>query len=143
MVPDPSQDFRQLCALHGLAVTHQRQVIYETLRTLHGHPSPEEVFTAVKPKVPAISLGTVYKTIHTFLAHGLLREVSPHHGTLRIEANTQPHHHFVCLRCRTVIDLDESGVEPIRLTGRLPAGFQVKRMCLEVTGLCASCAGSQ
>ena len=59
--------FRDLCHQHGWAVTHQRQIIFETLMAMPGHPSPEEVFERVRKKIPAISLATVYKTIHTFL----------------------------------------------------------------------------
>jgi len=42
-----SKPFRELCREHGIAVTHQRQVLYETMRTMHGHPSPEEVYDLV------------------------------------------------------------------------------------------------
>ena len=30
--------FRDLCAEHGIAVTHQRQVLYEVMRGMDGHP---------------------------------------------------------------------------------------------------------
>ena len=53
--------FRSLCEQHGLAVTHQRQVIFETLTAMHGHPSPEAVYDLVKDQIPSISLATVYK----------------------------------------------------------------------------------
>jgi Fur family peroxide stress response transcriptional regulator len=51
--------FRELCHQHGLAATHQRQVIYEAVMALPGHPSPEAVFDKVRRKIPSISLGTV------------------------------------------------------------------------------------
>src|SRR5512140_643626 len=107
--------FRELCRAHGLAMTHQRQVIYETLISMPGHPSPEEVFDRVRKKIPAISLATVYKTIHTFVDSGILNEVSLHHGSLRVDHNMVPHHHFVCKECKSILDVDESAFEPLRL----------------------------
>ena len=35
------EQFRELAAKHGLAVTHQRQVVYEAVIAAHGHHSPD------------------------------------------------------------------------------------------------------
>src|ERR1700757_4627347 len=99
-------DFRTLCHRHRLAATHQRQVIYETVMSLPGHPSPEQIYGKVRRKIPSISLATVYKNIRTFLDSGVLREVSLHHGSLRVDPNDVPHHHLVCTRCKAITDLD-------------------------------------
>src|ERR1700760_495352 len=119
--------FRELCADHGLAATHQRQVLYEVMQRMPGHPSPEEVYARVKKRVPAISLATVYKNIHLFVERGVLKELSMHHGSLRVELNTHLHHHMVCSQCKAIADIDEHslGIPPARAT--LPGGFQVER----------------
>lgn len=135
-------EFRRLCREKGLAVTHQRQVIYEALMAEHGHPSPEAVYERVKEKIPSISLGTVYKNIHTFLDAGLLREVSLHHGSLRLETNLHPHHHLVCARCKSIVDFPVHDLEPLQWKGKLPDGFQVERYSVEIVGVCAVCASA-
>lgn len=143
MATDAASAFRELCNQQGLAVTHQRQVIYEVMQSMQGHPSPEEVYLEVRARVPAISLATVYKNIHIFLASGILREVSPHHGSLRIETNSKPHHHLVCTQCRNIQDIGEiellgfSGYRPNR--GNMPHGFLAQRFAVDVLGLCADC----
>ncbi|HYZ82996.1 MAG TPA: transcriptional repressor [Bryobacteraceae bacterium] len=134
------ESFRQLCLEHGLAVTHQRQVLYEALMSFEGHPSPEAVFEKVRQQIPSISLGTVYKNIKTFVESGLIREVSLHHGSTRLETNLEPHHHLVCERCRAIYDVDEADVEPVRLRRELPPGFEPHRYSLEFIGLCHTCA---
>jgi Fur family transcriptional regulator, peroxide stress response regulator len=139
----PVEEFRRLCTEHGLSVTHQRQVIYEALLNAEGHPSPELVFEQVRRRIPSISLGTVYKNIKTFVESGLIREVSLHHGSARLEKNLEPHHHLVCERCKSITDLHEEDVEPVRLKRRLPAGFRARRYSLEFIGLCQACAGKQ
>src|SRR6185437_12655052 len=106
--------FRELCADHGLTATHQRQVLYEVMQTMPGHPSPEEVYARVKKRVPAISLATVYKNIHLFVERGVLRELSMHHGSIRVEVNDHHHHHMVCSHCKAIVDIEEKdlGVVP-------------------------------
>lgn len=133
-------EFRALCAAKGFSHTHQRQVIYEALLALSGHPSPEAVYEAVRQQIPSISLATVYKNLKTFVDCGLLAEVSLHHGSARLETNLTPHHHFVCTRCRAILDVEESDLEPVRLKNDAPCGFTVHRYSVEVIGICKDCS---
>src|SRR5208282_4134182 len=134
-------DFRALCHRHHLAATHQRRVIYQAVMSLPGHPSPEDIYGRVRQKVPSISLATVYKNIRTFLDSGMLREVSLHHGSLRVEGNHHPHHHLVCVSCKSITDLDEAHLGPLRFRQALPQGFQVRRVAVDVLGVCEACSG--
>jgi Fe2+ or Zn2+ uptake regulation protein len=136
----PESTFRQLCAGKGLAVTHQRQVIWDILLSLHGHPSPESVYEQARQKIPSISLATVYKNIRTFIDHGLLSEVSLHHGPARLETNMHPHHHMVCIGCRSIVDVPDDLLEPVRLRSGAPPNFEVHRYSVEIHGFCSECA---
>lgn len=133
-------EFRGLCRQHNLAATHQRRVIYDTVMSLHGHPSPELIYDGVRKKIPTISLATVYKNVRTFLDSGMLREVSFHHGSLRVEPNEHEHHHLVCVHCKQITDLDTDSLGPVRVKERLPRGFRVTRIAVDVLGICAACA---
>ena len=139
MLVDETRSFRELCQEHGIAVTHQRQVLYEVMKTMHGHPSPEEVYARVKKKVPAISLATVYKNIHLFVESGVFREVSMHHGSVRVEMNGEAHHHMVCSKCKRITDIGEKELGLVAKRDRLPGGFLVERYAVDVIGVCAKC----
>jgi Fur family peroxide stress response transcriptional regulator len=132
--------FRERCRALGLAVTHQRELIYSLLAASGLHPSPEAIYARLRRRIPTLSLGTVYRNIKVFIDAGLIREVSPLHERLRLDANLEPHHHLVCARCKKVEDLPEDGLEPVRFRGGLPNGFQPERTVVEVIGLCAACA---
>ena len=134
-----ANEFRAICERAGVAVTHQRQVLFEVMKTMHGHPSPEEVYARVKKKVPAISLATVYKNIHLFVESGVFREVSMHHGSQRVEMNREPHHHMVCSKCKGITDLGEKELGLVMTQARLPGGFLVERYAVDVIGICAKC----
>lgn len=139
---DTYTEFRQLCREHGLAATHQRQKIYEALSSRPGHYSPEEIYEQVRKDLPSISLATVYKNLRTFVEAGMLHQVSPHHGW-RIDANPRPHHHLICTRCRSISDIDVDRIDPVKLHGRLPAGFRVEKFAVEIQGICKSCSEAE
>jgi len=134
-----TKTFRELCAEHGIAVTHQRQVLYEVMQGMRGHPSPEEVYARVKKKIPAISLATVYKNIHLFVESGVFRKMSMHHGSVRVEMNSEAHHHMVCSKCKAITDIGEQELGLVSKRTRLPGGFLVERYAVDVIGLCPKC----
>ena len=143
MTQQEASQFRKVCENAGLAVTHQRQVIYEILTGIDGHPSPEEVYARVKRRIPSISLATVYKNIHLFIESGIFHQVSVHHGSMRVETNHTEHHHLVCTECRSISDVDAALLGLSNVEQRLPGGFLVQRLAVDVLGLCEACQKQQ
>jgi Fur family transcriptional regulator, peroxide stress response regulator len=131
--------FREMAWRYGLAATHQRQVVYEAVVASHGHRSPEQIYAAVRKRIPSISLATVYNNLRLFVEHGMLREVTPHASTLRVDGNTKPHHHLVCSRCKEVQDIDGDLIDLKQLSRKLPKGFDLTQPVVEVFGLCRRC----
>ncbi len=137
-------NFRRRCKEHGLAFTFQRQVIYEAVVDSHEHPTPELIYEQVRRRIPSISLGTVYKNVKTFLDTGVLKEVTLHHGSLRLESNMTPHHHLVCSSCKAIFDIDESAVEPVHLPkSALLKGFSIDQYRVEFVGECKKCRAAR
>jgi Fur family transcriptional regulator, peroxide stress response regulator len=132
--------FRELAWKHGLAATHQRQLIYEAVIRAHGHHSPERVYEVVRKRIPSISLATVYNNLRQFVECGLLREVSPHASTLLVDGNLKPHHHLVCSRCKTVQDIEGDFIDYKRLSPHIPEGFDLTEPQVEVFGVCRRCS---
>ena len=132
-------EFRAICAQHGLAVTHQRHVLYQVMQTMKGHPSPEEIYEQVRKHIPSISVATVYKNIRLFLESGILRELSWHHGSLRVEMNRHAHHHLVCTKCEAIADIEDADLHLLPLPPELPGGFLVDRCMIDILGLCKKC----
>ena len=138
-MPQGDALFRKVCQQAGLTVTHQRQVIYDVLCSIEGHPSPEEVYARVKRRIPAISLATVYKNLHLFIDSGIFRQVSLHHGSMRVETNQARHYHLLCTGCKAISDLDPASLGLTGLAAELPGGFRMERLSIDVVGLCAAC----
>jgi Fur family peroxide stress response transcriptional regulator len=136
----PTHDqFRKMAWKHGLAATHQRQVVYEAVVASRGHRSPEQIYSAVRKRIPHISLATVYNNLRLFVEHGLLREVTPHSSTLRVDGNLKPHHHLVCSRCKSVQDIEGDFIDFKRLSPQVTDGFDLSHHVVEIFGLCRRC----
>ncbi len=131
---------RELCRVHGLAATHQRVIIYRAVTARPGHYSPEDVYNLVRRQIPSISLATVYKNLKKFVAHGMLRELHPGAGPLRVDPTLERHHHLVCTRCGAVRDVASSWLVPVRARRPAPRGFRVREFKVDALGLCRKCA---
>ena len=76
----------------------------------------KDIYAAVRRRIPSISLATVYNNLRLFIECGLLREVTPHASTLRVDGNLEPHHHLVCSRCKSVQDIEGEFIDFKRLS---------------------------
>jgi len=114
--------FAAHCRAHGLSVTSQRLAIFEALAASREHPSAEQIHKAVRRRIPTLSLATVYKNLEALRSIGAVADVNPLHEQGRYEAALpgtgagRPHHHLVCVRCKTVRDLHDPGLEGLHVS---------------------------
>ncbi|HOI93381.1 MAG TPA: transcriptional repressor [Syntrophobacter fumaroxidans] len=132
------KDFIATLRGHGLQVTYQRLAIYQALYHTKEHPSAEVIYQQVKKRFPMISLGTVYKTLERFYEVGLIQKVSPVTEVARYDANTQPHHHMVCLECQSIQDAEDIVPEQ-KFASVGKNGFRVLRQQVVLQGYCRGC----
>jgi Fur family peroxide stress response transcriptional regulator len=78
----------------GLKVTPQRMAVLKAVADHGNHPTAEEVFQLVTIHNPNISLGTVYKTLDTFVEKSLLCNVKTDSSKMRYDADIEKHHHL-------------------------------------------------
>ena len=72
---DPDRRLVEALRRRGLRVTSPRLVIHRFLRGRDRHVTAEEAYEAVAPKLPGISLPTVYATLELFEELGIVRRV--------------------------------------------------------------------
>ena len=118
----------------------KRDAILECVRTTTSHPSAEWVYTQLKPKIPDLSLATVYRNLALFLDEGLISSVGVVGGLERFDGDTSPHVHFICSGCSKILDLPELRV-PTDLETQVAAqtGGKVTCSTLSFSGLCQCC----
>ena len=74
-INDKIKIFEEFCKAKGLKVTYQRLEIFNILANSYDHPSAEDIYKKVKPKIPTISFDTVYRTLALFDSYGLIAKV--------------------------------------------------------------------
>ncbi len=130
---------RQQLRTQGAQLTVQRVAVFDYLSDVDHHPTAEEVFFAVKRKLPRISLATVYKNLEALVSCGSVSKLSYGDSSARYDIRTDHHYHTRCLKCGKVWDLD-AGEGPAALQHIKPqAGFEVKDYRLELLGHCREC----
>jgi Fur family peroxide stress response transcriptional regulator len=123
----------------GMNVTPQRLAVYRALLEAEDHPSPESLYRCIRPKMPSLSLATIYKALDALTKLGLVREVSVVGERKRYDANVDRHHHLVCTRCKKVVDLYDDDLNAVAPPSRL-VGFVAHAVSVQVLGVCAVCA---
>ncbi len=125
---------------HGLKATPQRLSIFKMLRNTTVHPSAETIYKSLQPEHPTMSLATVYKTLDTFVQHGLVQQLNLGEDSYRYDADTSQHSHVQCTKCKCVIDLPKlAHVETLRNDVHMATGFALSHEQLYFYGLCPTC----
>ena len=118
----------------------KRNAIYDCLMNTDTHPSAEMVQQMLQKTHPDISQATIYRNLALFKKQGQIISVGTVNGTERFDANTEPHVHFICTRCDSVIDMPQISV-PTALSddAEHSTGCHVESCQLTFTGLCSKC----
>src|SRR5262245_50341638 len=127
----------------GFRLTVPRRAVLEVVRGIATHPTAEEVHRLVVRRAPRVSLGTVYRNLRLLVDAGLLGELPGPRA--RFDANTRDHHHFTCLGCGRIADVEAPVAEPHSraLSKRVEArtGLTITHHRIAFFGRCMRCQG--
>jgi Fur family peroxide stress response transcriptional regulator len=120
--------------------SRQRERIYETIKLSRAHPTAQDVYEKLKREMPALSLGNVYRNIAILLEEGRLQGGEFGSGTVRYDAVTTGHYHFVCERCGAVSDFAMPERGEITEAARRLSPHRINGHTVRFFGVCAGCA---
>jgi Fur family peroxide stress response transcriptional regulator len=134
------QRFAETCQACGLKATHQRMEVFRELAGAEDHPDAETIYQRVRRRVPAISRDTVYRTLATLEEQGLVHKAEILASRGRYDANTDRHHHFVCIECGMVRDFYSETLDDLPIPKSVKSLGRVESTHVQVRGVCAACA---
>ncbi len=137
------EEFERKCREQGLALTVQRRTILQELLSRCDHPSADMIYDAVKDRVPGLSRTTVYRVLDTLVQLGAARKVAHEAAVVRFDPNTERHHHLLCDRCGSLLDLPPQQVGSIPMPDTSVSGFTIRDFSVNFSGICSQCRPDQ
>lgn len=121
----------------------QRDSILEFLKTRKDHPTADVVYMNVRKSFPNISLGTVYRNLTLLSDIGQIAKIRVGDGVDHFDADTSPHHHFVCKECGAVIDLTLLPLSSVDEAASAHFDGQIEGHTIYFYGKCGACCEAQ
>jgi Fur family transcriptional regulator, ferric uptake regulator len=138
-------DFTSVLKQLHLKVTPKRQAILDILTREPAYLSPEEIWKKMKTQFNRIGLPTVYRNLEELAAGDVISKVSHPDRKLYyfLCRNKAHHHHFVCLSCRTVEDINFCALDVLQKEVKARLNGRIISHILQVNGYCRHCLNKQ
>ena len=122
-----------------LNYSRQREAILDFLCHTTSHPTAEEVYRHIQDIYPNISLGTVYRNLSLLVEQGQALKIQGEYCD-HFDGNTEPHPHFVCNKCKAVIDVEDNQNADDLESQLAEEGFKVENRFVIYYGICPKCS---
>lgn len=135
MATDPADLLRS----RGIQITAQRLAVFQAVSS-QPHISADEVAEAVRARIGAISIQSVYDALAMLVAERLIRRIQPAGSPARFEDRVgDNHHHLICRVCGRVVDVDcATGSAPC-LKAADDRGYEIDEAEVAYWGRCPEC----
>ncbi len=134
----------ELLRARGLRRMPSRIAVLAVLEPIDGHLPVADIHQRIVDATPAGSaapdLATVYRTVTTLVEQGVLHALTVEGGLSTYGLAERPHHHAVCTRCGTIIEVPAN-----RLSAALEHAIEGSSFTLSdqagltLHGLCPDC----
>jgi Fur family transcriptional regulator, ferric uptake regulator len=127
----------------GRRSTKQRTAVIDSLQRHDDFRSSQEIHDELRHAGTSVGLSTVYRTLQALAEVGEVDVIVRDDGeSVYRLCSEQHHHHLVCRRCRTTVELQAPSVETWAQQVAAEHGFTETAHTFEIWGLCPDCAGS-
>lgn len=125
--------------MNGVRMTPQRHAILSYLMDSMSHPTADEIYKALSPIYPSISVATIYNNLRLFVEAGLVRELTYGDDSSRFDSDLSDHYHAICKKCGQIVDFEYPPLLEVEKTASHATGFVVEGHRMEIYGLCSTC----
>jgi Fur family ferric uptake transcriptional regulator len=124
----------------GYRLTPQRMMILEAIAHSEGHTSAEDILESVRTAYPYLDISTVYRTLDLLKTLHLVSETDLGRGHAQYELYSKGlHHHLICTECGSIVDVDNSFLDPLRHAADEQHDFHAEIDHMAVFGICSGC----
>lgn len=116
----------------------QREAILQELCARTDHPTAEELYLSLKQRMPALSLGTVYRNLSLLSDEGIILKLTCG-GADHFDGNAAQHYHFLCESCGKLFDVHMPIYPDLEEIACENSDFHVTNHRLTFYGICPAC----
>ena len=119
-------------------LTKQRAAVLRALGD-GAHLSAETILVRVRTEMPAVSLGTIYRTLDILREIGLVQIFSYTDSAARYEAALEKHHHLLCSVCNSLVNVRVDGLAELAQDIARRERYSNIDFSLTIVGRCNDC----
>lgn len=123
--------------------TFQKQLIRDTVMSMHEHPTADDVYDAIKEKCPTISRATVYRVLNNLANEAQVRRVSLPSAADRYDFTLKNHYHIKCTVCGKIDDSFFPYKDDIGIDIKDNNGYKITGHTIMFEGICPQCLSKQ
>lgn len=132
------QKVRDYLAEKDIKPSLQRMAVMKYLKEHPCHPSANDIYEALHPDMPTLSLTTVYNTLKLFVEKGAALCIQTGERMCHFDGDMAPHMHLYCTECGRIIDM--SVEDTVFSSGEAAAvNFEILDTQILIKGHCAEC----
>jgi Fur family peroxide stress response transcriptional regulator len=117
----------------------QKLAIFNAVKSVACHPTADDIYSWLKPKYPALSLGTVYRNLNMLVEFGEILRLPVAGQSDHFDGNTAPHEHAICRLCGTMFDVDLPELRVLHKKIQQQIAMEVESYEYLARGVCSSC----
>lgn len=123
----------------GQRRTTQRDAIIAVIREARRPLTVQEIHELASAKTSSVGIATVYRALKLLLKKGEIKTVALPDSETRYELkDLDHHHHFQCLSCESVFDIEHCPITVPEGT-TFPDGFRLEGHEVTLYGTCPGC----
>lgn len=133
MVQERAQQLENALREAGVRVTRQRSALLRIIAASEDHPDAAELHRRAEAAGAGVSLATVYRTLTTLQAQGVIEKVEFQDQPARWEAADQQHHdHMIDVETGEVMEFTNDRIERLQAEIAAELGYDIVHHRLEL-----------
>ena len=130
------EKYVKLLRENSIKITPQRLEILKYLDKNRTHPTVEEIYKKLKGDNPALSKTTVYNSLEILKKNNIIQTISITGSESRYDFKNDMHHHFLCKKCGSIIDID---ISCPNINKTIEKGYKIQEVHGYFKGICKKC----
>lgn len=114
-------------------------MIKRTVAESHSHPTADDIYRMLRPSLPNLSLGTVYRNLNLLTKNGDIVRIFLPSGNDRFDGRKKSHYHALCGKCGRIFDFELPLLSALDDIVEASTGIQIRKRDYIVEGICEAC----